>query len=86
MTFICNRINEHYKLKDYQLCITQKVEESKELKTKLVQEYKIPEEQIAVILGETKTSERIELIDKIKSGEIKIVISSKIFDKYLCRI
>lgn len=86
MTFICNRINEHYKLKDSQLCITQKVEESKELKNKLVNNYNIPENEIAVILGETKPNERIQLIESIKNGTIKIVISSKIFDKYLCRI
>lgn len=81
MTFICNRINEHYKKNDSQLCITQKVEESKKLKEQLINEYNIKSEEIAVILGETKTSERIELIEGIKKGTIKIVISSKIFDK-----
>lgn len=81
INYICKNIKKHYLLNDNQLCITQKVEESKELKNKLIKDFGIKENEICVLLGETELEERLDLIEEIKKGNIKIVISSLIFDK-----
>lgn len=81
INFICSKIKEHYLLNDSQLCITQKVEESKEIMKLLIKKFGIKKEEICCMLGETELAERVRLVNEIKEGKIKIVISSKCWDK-----
>uniref|UniRef100_UPI00262A2410 DEAD/DEAH box helicase n=1 Tax=uncultured Cetobacterium sp. TaxID=527638 RepID=UPI00262A2410 len=41
----------------------------------------VKEDEVAIILGETSKKQRKEMIAKAKSGEIKILLTSKILDK-----
>ena len=41
----------------------------------------IPESKIGTVLGDSTLDEREAVIKKIETGEINVVISSKIFDK-----
>lgn len=70
----------HYDNNDVQLVITQRIEESHYLKKCLVA-MGIPESKIGTVLGDSSLDERETVIKKIETGEINVVISSKIFDK-----
>ena len=41
----------------------------------------IPESKIGTVLGDSSLDERETVIKKIETGEINVIISSKIFDK-----
>lgn len=73
-------IKFHYDNGDQSICICQKVAFSKNYKKALL-ELGVPEEHIGVVLGETKKKDRKEIIAKAKSGEIRILLTSKILDK-----
>ena len=77
---ISKLIKFHYDNGDQSICICQKVAFSKNYKKMLI-ELGVPEEHIGVVLGETKKKERKEIIAKAKSGEIRILLTSKILDK-----
>ena len=80
ITTIAIIVKTHYDNNDVQLIITQRIEESHYLKKCLIQ-MGIPEEKIGTVLGDSSLEEREAVIKKIESGEINVIISSKIFDK-----
>lgn len=70
----------HYKAGDQSICICRKIEFAKKYLDAL-KALGVKEDEIALILGETKSQERIELIEKAKNKELKIIITSSILDK-----
>jgi superfamily II DNA or RNA helicase len=80
VNFISYLVKLHYDEGRSQILITQKVEESEQFAKYLIK-IGIPEEKIGLMLGKTKEKERKEILEKIKSKEILVVITSKIFDK-----
>lgn len=73
-------IKTHYDADDYQLVITQRVEESYIVKEKLMA-FGIKEEEIGIVLGVTDLKKREEIVAKVETGEVKVIISSTVFDK-----
>lgn len=73
-------IYTHYKANDQSICICRKIEFAKKYLDTL-KKMGVKENEIALILGETKSSERMELIEKAKNKELKIIITSSILDK-----
>lgn len=70
----------HYKANDQSICICRKIEFAKKYLDTL-KSMGVKEDEIALILGETKSQERMELIEKAKNKELKIIITSSILDK-----
>ena len=70
----------HYKAGDQSICICRKIEFAKKYLDTL-KKLGVKENEIALILGETKSTERMELIEKAKNKELKIIITSSILDK-----
>ena len=70
----------HYKAGDQSICICRKIEFAKKYLDTL-KKLGVKEDEIALILGETKSTERMELIEKAKNKELKIIITSSILDK-----
>lgn len=73
-------IKHHYMVGDQSICICRKIEFAK----KYIETLKfmgVNPNEIALILGETSSKERKELIEKAKKKELKIIITSSILDK-----
>ena len=70
----------HYKAGDQSICICRKIEFAKRYLDTL-KSMGVKENEIALILGETKSQERMELIERAKNKELKIIITSSILDK-----
>lgn len=73
-------IKHHYMVGDQSICICRKIEFAK----KYIETLKfmgVNPNEIALILGETSSKERKELIEKAKKRELKIIITSSILDK-----
>lgn len=73
-------IKHHYDNGDQSICICRKIEFAKKYLNTL-KSLGIPEDEISLILGETKSSERTELIEKAKNQKLKVIITSSILDK-----
>ena len=73
-------IKYHYDNGDQSICICRKIEFAKKYLNTL-KSLGIPEDEISLILGETKSSERTELIEKAKNQKLKVIITSSILDK-----
>lgn len=77
---ISKLIKKHYDNNDQSICICKKIDFAKKYKKELISQG-VKEEEICLILGETKVKERNELIERAKNKDIKIIITSKILDK-----
>ena len=73
-------IKHHYDVGDQSICICRKIEFAKKY-LETLKSMGVKENEIALILGETKSSERMELIERAKNKELKIIITSSILDK-----
>lgn len=73
-------IKHHYDVGDQSICICKKIEFAKKYLNTL-KEMGVKENEISLILGETTSKERKELITRAKAKEIKIIITSSILDK-----
>ena len=80
ITALAHIITQHYQNKDIQLVITQRIEESHYLKKCLVK-LGIPEAEIGLVLGVTDLKEREQIVNAVETGEVKVIISSTVFDK-----
>lgn len=77
---ISKLIKKHYDNGDQSICICKKIDFAKKYRDELISQG-VKDNEICLILGETKTKERNELIEKAKNKEIKIIITSRILDK-----
>lgn len=81
LIILASIIKSHYDNNDYQLVITQRVEESEIIKQKLMT-YGIKEEEIGLVLGIVDLKKREEIVAKVETGEVKVIISSTVFDQH----
>lgn len=77
---ISKLIKYHYDRGDQSICICKKIEFARKYLNAL-KELGVKENEISLILGETKSADRKELIKRAKDKELKIIITSSILDK-----
>lgn len=73
-------IKHHYDKGDQSICICKKIKFAKTY-LETLKGLGVKEDEIAIILGETKTEVRNELIERAKAKKLKIIITSSILDK-----